>query len=57
MKRDMNALEHDDDNTPPYITRSTEVPTPRQRMDNFQAIHRIFANLDVQFKKEFEVAE
>ena len=52
MKRDLNALEHDTGNLPPYISRSTYVPTPKQRMDNWSAVHPIFANLHRQFKQQ-----
>lgn len=54
MKRDMNALEHDN-GLQSYISRSTYVPTPKQRMDNWDNIYPIFANRDLKMKQHLEL--
>lgn len=53
MKRDLAELETDPPGLPPYLGRSTEVKSNKQRLDEFAMLHHIFANLKQDFEEQF----
>jgi len=50
MKHDLNALETDDVNTPPFITRSTVAKDNDRRLKEFESMSPIFKALRAQMK-------
>ena len=54
MKRDLEQMESDAGAVlPPFVTRSTNPPSPKQRLDAFEQMHSIFAKFEQSFKHNF----